>query len=1038
MTRPRAPIEAVRIELYAPVASFRDPMFPGVSRCLPVPPPSTVRGMLAAATGRAAEPIVLGMAARAEGRGTDAETYHPIAVDGGNPAVAGRVRGGKGGTTLRERPFLVGVHLSVWVPAPEGDRIAAALRRPVWPLRLGRSQDLVHVRSITPTTLEPVKEARIGHALAPIGGHGAPQASSLRLAETVNPDRRQTWFGDYVWCAEPAGRHRVHGAYRDPVDDQAVWLHAAGDAGDEEEQRELTEVWAKSAAYSRLGRPETLVEHSRTVHDAARSVAERIASAGVLARRPGFWPAVETAALLHDAGKVAEGFQSQIRPKGGMWGERHEVLSLAYVHLLTGHLPPAERRLVAAGVAFHHLHLTGPNGLQERYPAVADWKRKFGHDPNPPPGRSKGQVPAKRHQALLRWYADRLGAALAPTDDRKLWELARDTFTQVSADWSEPVPPEEGLMAVLAQGAVTLADHCGSAHVSLQTHMPLPRDYLATLPAPYPHQKAAADACGHLVLCSPTGSGKTEAALAWASRQLDDMPGRPRMVWVLPYRASIDAARRRLIDDLDPPPGRERPDIAVLHATTAQTLLTEMSADDGPSRAGDPAASAEKARAQAAAMRGLFAQRVRVSTPHQLLRAAIAGHRYSSVLLEQANAIIVLDELHAYDPVTFGRLCAAMRLWERLGSRVAVLSATLAPPMLELVAGGPDPSLTRPVTLHRSPPGTAPDRHRLVLDERPVTDPASLDRVGRWLAEGHSVLVVANTVATAQYLYQRLAPAARAALPDDPDAALLLHSRFRACDRAAIEQRILRRHPERRGGEPARRGGLVVATQALEVSLCLDFDRGISELAPVEALAQRAGRVNRRGRHPEGVVEFRVHEPEPDQTGRPKHHPYPAGAIDAARHALNRAPGPTISEHTIGEWLRLAYDTEWGRQWTHDARRARDDFERDFLTFTIPFEDRSEYATGLDEAFDTVEILHADDVEEYGTRCAAHPLLAAELLIPIRYTQLQTLRKAHRLHPLPGKAGKPRLWSTDVPYHPETGLDLTMTAGPAPSTETIL
>ncbi|MFD0883386.1 CRISPR-associated protein Cas5, partial [Streptosporangium algeriense] len=51
------PIQAVRVELYAPVASFRDPMFPGVSRCLPVPPPSTVRGMLAAATGRPGEPV---------------------------------------------------------------------------------------------------------------------------------------------------------------------------------------------------------------------------------------------------------------------------------------------------------------------------------------------------------------------------------------------------------------------------------------------------------------------------------------------------------------------------------------------------------------------------------------------------------------------------------------------------------------------------------------------------------------------------------------------------------------------------------------------------------------------------------------------------------------------------------------------------------------------------------------------------------------------------------------------------------------------
>ncbi|WP_241003050.1 CRISPR-associated protein Cas5, partial [Streptomyces sp. CB01881] len=52
----RAPIEALRATFHAPVASFRDPLFPGITRILPVPPPSTVRGMLAAATGAPTEP----------------------------------------------------------------------------------------------------------------------------------------------------------------------------------------------------------------------------------------------------------------------------------------------------------------------------------------------------------------------------------------------------------------------------------------------------------------------------------------------------------------------------------------------------------------------------------------------------------------------------------------------------------------------------------------------------------------------------------------------------------------------------------------------------------------------------------------------------------------------------------------------------------------------------------------------------------------------------------------------------------------------
>lgn len=1004
------PIKAVRIELYAPVASFRDPMFPGTTRCLPVPPLSTVRGMLAAATGRPTEPVPLGMCAHADGGGIDAETYHPIAADGSNPAIAGRVSAGKGGMTLRERPFLVGVHLTVWIPLPDGDRIAAALRRPVWGLRLGRSQDLVHIRSITRVTLYPADTAVVGHAVAPLGGHDAPNATSLRLAETITTDRLRTRYGTFLWCLQAAGQHRVHGAYRDQ--DQAVWLHSPPEQTRLDDP-ELAHVLAKSSSGSGLGRPELLTQHSLSVREAARAVADRIGSPGVLASRPGFWSAVETAALLHDAGKVAEGFQRQLRTNGEVWGERHEVLSLAYVDLLTRDLPEPDRLLVATGVAFHHKPLVadGRYSLIEGYADIADWERKFGRDPDPSPGRPRIQVPLARHHALLRWLADNLQVT-PPQEERKLWELARDTFARLCDHWLDPVPDEVGLIAVLLQGAVTLADHSGSAHVPLQSHMPLPRGFITRLVSAYPHQKQAAEVSGNLVLTAPTGSGKTEAGLAWASRQLDDMPAQPRLVWVLPYRASIDAARKRFRGVLEAPPGEKHPDIGVVHATAARTLLTEAVADDRSPGADD----ARKAHSRAGAMR-LFAQRIRVTTPYQLLRAAIAGPRYSSVLLEQANALFVLDELHAYEPDTFGRLCAAMRMWQRLGSRVAVLSATLAPPMLDLIADTLGPS----VRFCRAEPGTAPDRHRLVIDDQPITTPSSLDRIRGWLMDGHSVLVVANTVATAQRLFTELAPTARQACPGDPDAAILLHSRFRADDRARIEQRILARHPERKAGEIHRRGGLVVATQVLEVSLCLDFDRGASELAPIEALAQRAGRVNRRGRHPEGIVEFRIHPVEDPR-------PYDPGALDAAMFALHQVPGPIISEETIESWLKVAYETSWGLQWLAEARHHRDDFERDFLTFTDPFVDRSEFARRLDEAFDSTDVLLATDVEEYKRRAFrldGHPLLAAGLLIPIRYTQLARLKadNAARLD------RDLRLWVIDVPYDDKNGLTLPAGSG---------
>jgi CRISPR-associated Cas5-like protein len=217
-------LAAMRAELLAPVASFRDPMFPGVTRCLPVPPLSTLRGMLAAATGRDTEPVTLGVSAYAEGSGVDAETYHPIAADGTNPAVAGRTAAVKGGMTIRNRPFLARLHVTLWVPEPDADRISAALRRPVWGLRLGRSQDLMYVRRMERVVLTPSADAVVGHALAPLDGHGDPRAVTIRLPDLIAQDRLTGSYGDYLWCAEPAGRQPVAGSYRDG--EQAVWLHA--------------------------------------------------------------------------------------------------------------------------------------------------------------------------------------------------------------------------------------------------------------------------------------------------------------------------------------------------------------------------------------------------------------------------------------------------------------------------------------------------------------------------------------------------------------------------------------------------------------------------------------------------------------------------------------------------------------------------------------------------------------------------------------------------------------------------------------------
>jgi CRISPR-associated endonuclease/helicase Cas3 len=207
---------------------------------------------------------------------------------------------------------------------------------------------------------------------------------------------------------------------------------------------------------------------------------------------------------------------------------------------------------------------------------------------------------------------------------------------------------------------------------------------------------------------------------------------------------------------------------------------------------------------------------------------------------------------------------------------------------------------------------------------------------------------------------------------------------------------------------------LVVSTQALEVSLGLDFDRGVTETAPVEALVQRMGRVNRMGRHPGGVVEFRVHA----TSGRSVYDP---PALACAWAAIEGDDGRDVGEATFQQWLDHVYTTPYGQGWRDAARQARDEFRATFLNFVPPFEDRDWLEVTFDEQFDGVEVVLRDDLENYRRLANEEdPLLAADLALPLLWRQVAVLRRQ-------GAAEYDRalrLWVIDAPYHPRLGLTL--------------
>ena len=214
----------------------------------------------------------------------------------------------------------------------------------------------------------------------------------------------------------------------------------------------------------------------------------------------------------------------------------------------------------------------------------------------------------------------------------------------------------------------------------------------------------------------------------------------------------------------------------------------------------------------------------------------------------------MVDEAHAYDAYMSCELERLLEFQASQGGSAIVLSATLPRTVRERLAaafakglGRPAPALAADayplvsiVAADRAQEEAKeprPDLRRSVGIERLPQEAAAISVIAEAAAAGAAVAWVRNSVDDAFDGVARLRAAGVAAD--------LFHARFAIGDRLALERQIVARFGK---GDPSDRPGVLVATQVIEQSLDLDFDLLVSDLAPVDLLLQRAGRL---WRHPE-------------------------------------------------------------------------------------------------------------------------------------------------------------------------------------------
>jgi len=283
-------------------------------------------------------------------------------------------------------------------------------------------------------------------------------------------------------------------------------------------------------------------------------------------------------------------------------------------------------------------------------------------------------------------------------------------------------------------------------------------------------------------------------------------------------------------------------------------------AGNGSGAVGEESASAQCSSWLADNRKKSLLADVGVGTIDQALLAVLPARFQSLRLFGLANHILIVDEVHAYDPYMNKLLQNLLAFHAALGGSAILLSATLPTKVrrdfIAAFARGCDDhqeleskikdyplasAYSKEEGVRETPVDATPQRRcrvgiKLVAEEKEVVRLIS-EAAGR----GQCVCWIRNTVHDAGAGYDLL----KGELPADD--VRLFHARFAMGDRLDIEGAVTTTFGKK-STALERSGKVLVATQVVEQSLDLDFDLLVSDLAPMDLLIQRAGRLHRHPR----------------------------------------------------------------------------------------------------------------------------------------------------------------------------------------------
>ncbi len=772
----------------------------------------------------------------------------------------------------------------------------------------------------------------------------------------------------------------------------------------------LADTWAKSSI-DKTQPGESLAEHTWLVLERLAELARLRPHLATYLDAPRLWHCLFWACFLHDFGKAAAGFQTMVRD-GEKWGRRHEVLSLAFLDWITADFSQAEQQWILAAIVSHHRDANEITRIYDKWtnPELVE--------------EMLAQLDESTVRGLWRWLNESSASWIDALDLRRFGvqsislvdeatavqrvcaEGVQRTYAWLTKYWrfiTDQLPSQRDLRIVttlvMLRGLTTTADHMASAHLS---HVPQGiqrswQDFAKEALTKdnkeielYAHQRESA-AYHHTsaILIAPTGSGKTEAALFWTMG--NGTEATPRLFYALPYQASMNA----MYDRLRSPQYFGNDAVGLQHGRALQALYQRlMNEENGPT-------SVRQATKWQENLNRLHAYPVKVFSPYQMLKTVYQIKGFEGMLADYTQAAFIFDEIHAYDANRLALILALVKhLREYYGARFFIMSATFPSILREImpnILGIHEPIVAEP--------GLFKDfcRHHLDLLDGDLLEQGIM-RIVENVQRGQSVLVCCNTVGRAQNMRKALLKYLSS------DQVELIHSRFTMEDRLRREATIRSRCEI----GTAHNALAVVATQVVEVSLNIDLDTVYSDPAPLDALVQRFGRVNRARK--KGIVPVHVFRQPRDGQGV-----YLEKLVERTLDVLEEHNDEDIDEAAIEKWLDEIYNTPeihdpWMKQYNEQSFLVNSHLRR-----LRPFNSDEKREEEFEKLFDGVEVLPRCFEKRYIDHMSKDEFIeASRLFVSISQGRYQQLAKRGKIRPMEDTTRK--RWVVLQEYDPELGL----------------